>query len=201
MEPSKRAKLEIEGKAWGNAALRLNADPRFTTTLTHQELCDRVLILERFIQDNYDPAKAREKFIDEKRKGLDGYFKEELQKHADMENMLERTIEEAKALLMQHFIPYVNNERKAWQEKVEDEITQAKSPTILEMIFAVAPALIDIDCIVNPDRYLKWLTESFGRTDSPLTYQYTREITPEQRHQHLSNHGTINIELRKVLIP
>ena len=204
MEPSRRAKLEIEGKMWKNAKLRLNADSRFTTTLDHQELCDRLLILERFMQKHcdYEATKAREEFIVEKQKVLDGYVKEAMLKEREWENILERTTEKAKALLMKNFLPCVNNERKLWSDKIVDQATHANSPNILDMVIAVAPALIDtVDCIVNPARYLKWLTEDFARSDSPLVYEYTREITPEQRHQHVSEHVKINIQLRTVLIP
>ena len=149
---------------------------------------------------NYNPANARRMFIDEKEKVLDGYFKDELAKHTNMENMREKAAEEGAALLMQHFVPYVDNERKKWNDRIVDDM-QIKSPTILDMVIAVCPYLVDIDCLVNTDKYLKWMTEDFNRPDSPLVYLYTRKITPEQRHQHMNEHVEINIELRKVLIP
>ena len=202
MEPSRQAKLEIEGKARGNAALRLNADPRFTTFLTHQELCDRLLILEHAL-DNYNPTKAREKFIADKKQALDEYFKEEVQKVADEENLAKMAVEEGKRLLMENLVPFVLvdglEKRAKWTDKISDDVTQHQSPTVLEMLLEVCPSLENIDCITRTEKFMEWLTNDFANHED--TWRQERKLSERQKEDHVEKTFKVTITCKPILQP
>ena len=205
MEPSKRAKLEIEGKAHGNATMRIDTHPIFQRVSgidgnRTAEIFEHLSIIRLFLQEKYglDYDKERQHFSKVRAETFERYNQEELKKLMQKEETARMAIEVGKQLVMQYLVPFIDEQRVKWTEKITDDVTKQETPNIITMVSEVAD-IGNIDSILRPKKFMEWLINDLAGCE--LSYRRERDLTLEQKEHNVNATFKVVIICRPVLTP
>jgi len=200
----------LRGKASGNATMRIDTHPIFQRISgidgnRTTELFENISIMKLFLQEKFefDYNKERQHFSKVRAELFERYYQEELKKLVQKEETARMAVEEGKRLIVQNLVPFVgvgDGKRMKWEDRIIDDLTQQETPNILTMVLEVAPSLGDIQCIVKPEKYLEWLTNSFANHEI-VWEQERKQLSERQKEDHVEKTFKVVITCKPVLTP
>jgi hypothetical protein len=201
----------LRGFAQGAANLKMERHPIFRTPSPMggnqiAELFESISIMRLFLEEKYDLdfEKARQHFSEVRAKVFELYYQEQLKTLMQKEETARMAVEEGKRLLKETLVPFLLvdglEKQVKWSDRITDDVMKQESPDdILTMAFAVSPSLGSIECISNPEKYLRWVREDFA--DHELTFRYERNLTTRQKEDGVKSSFDVVIVCKCVIKP
>jgi len=195
---------ETRGKIHGNTELRATSDLfiGFSRRKDLDELYETVqTLLIALTHGNLDEFQELKNLTNqiakERREQIES---EEIRKVMGLKELEQLSVERSIALLEQSMSPFVDGKQRLWTDTFKDAETKQKTPTVLEMVLTVCPAILDRKSVLDEKAYIQELQKSYDNFE--VVYSYEREnLSVEQRRSGVERFGHIVIKLKACLSP
>ncbi len=158
----------------------------------------RMNLIEAFMIEKfgYDPNEA-EQILAEQYKAI--FYKnlaEEERNILEQKQFRGDAKEAAFKIFTETFSPYVLEKQLNWSDKLTDELTGKKSPTIRELLEETAPAIADALAIKDPHAFKNAIADKYAKSDFVIIWRFDRLTLPDGKFKYGNLNRWLEIAIR-----